>query len=99
MQLLREAGAKEVHMRIAAPPITHPCFYGVDTNTYDELISARHTIEEVRQMIDADTLAFISMNGILQATNRSKLCMSCFSGKYPTYIYQDVKDANKDGKF
>ncbi len=99
VQLLREAGAKEVHMRIASPPITHPCFYGVDTNTYDELISAKHTVEEVRQIINADTLAFISMKGVLQATNRSKLCMSCFSGKYPTYIYQDVKDANKDGKF
>jgi len=99
IQLLREAGAKEVHMRIAAPPITHPCFYGVDTSTYDELISARHTVDEVRQLIDADSLAFISIDGILKACNRTKMCVSCFSGKYPTYIYQDVSNANKDGKF
>lgn len=99
IQLLRDAGAKEVHMRVAAPPITHPCFYGVDTSTYEELISAKHTTEEVRQIIDADSLAFISIEGILQACNRHKMCTSCFTGKYPTYIYQDVKDANKDGKF
>ncbi len=99
IQLLKEAGAKEVHMRIAAPPITNPCFYGVDTSTYDELISAKNTVEEVRDIIQADSLAFISKEGILKACNRSKMCLSCFSGKYPTYIYQDVNEANKDGKF
>lgn len=99
IQLLREAGAKEVHMRIAAPPITNPCFYGVDTSTYDELISATKTIEEVRQIIQADTLAFISPEGVLKACKREKMCLSCFTGKYPTYIYQDVEEANKDGKF
>ncbi len=99
VQLLREAGASEVHMRIASPPITHPCFYGVDTSTYDELISATKTVEEVKGMIQADSLAFLSPEGILKACNREKMCLSCFTGKYPTYIYQDVKDANKDGKF
>jgi amidophosphoribosyltransferase len=99
IKMLRDAGAKEVHMRIAAPPITNPCFYGVDTSTYEELISARHTVEEVRQLIDADTLQFLSVEGVLKACNRKKMCLSCFTGKYPTYIYQDVKDANKDGKF
>lgn len=99
IQLLREAGAKEVHMRIAAPPITNPCFYGVDTSTYDELISATKTVEEVRQIIQADTLAFISPEGVLKACKREKMCLSCFTGKYPTYIYQDVEEANKDGKF
>ncbi|MBN2605328.1 MAG: amidophosphoribosyltransferase [Bacilli bacterium] len=99
IELIREAGAKEVHMRIAAPPITHPCFYGVDTSTYEELICARHSIEEVKNMINADSLAFISQEGLLNAIGRNKLCLSCFSGKYPTYIYQDIKEANKDGKF
>lgn len=99
IQLLRDAGAKEVHMRIAAPPIIAPCFYGVDTSTYDELISARKTVDEVRQYINADSLAFISVDGILKATERTKLCVSCFTGKYPTYIYQDIEQANKDGKF
>jgi amidophosphoribosyltransferase len=99
IQLLREAGAKEVHMRIAAPPIIAPCFYGVDTSTYDELISARKSVEEVKKYINADSLAFLSVDGVLKATNRNKLCTSCFSGKYPTYIYQDIEEANKDGKF
>ncbi len=97
--LLREAGAKEVHMRVAAPPITHPCFYGVDTSTYNELISSTKSMEEVREIIQADSLAYISLEGILKACKRKKMCMSCFTGKYPTYIYQDVKEANKDGKF
>jgi len=99
IQLLKEAGAKEVHMRIASPPITSPCFYGVDTSTYDELISARNSVEEVRELIHADSLAFISTEGILKACKREKLCVSCFTGKYPTYIYQDLQEANKDGKF
>jgi amidophosphoribosyltransferase len=99
IEMLRHAGATEVHMRIAAPPITHPCFYGVDINTYDELISAHHDIEEVRRIIDADSLVFLDVEDVLKATRRSKLCLSCFTGRYPTYLYQDVKDANKDGKF
>lgn len=99
VELLRNAGALEVHMRIASPPITHPCFYGVDTSTHDELISAHHSVEEVRQIINADSLAFLSEKGILEATKRTKMCMSCFNGKYPTYTYRDVKEANKDGKF
>ena len=97
--LLKEAGAKEVHMRIAAPPITNPCFYGVDTSTYEELISATKSVKEVQELIKADSLAFISPEGILKACKRTKMCLSCFTGKYPTYIYQDIKEANKDGKF
>ena len=99
IKLLRDAGALEVHMRIAAPPITHPCIYGVDTSTYEELLAAKHTVEEIREIINADSLAFLSEKGILKACNRNKMCMSCFSGKYPTYIYHAIKDANKDGKF
>jgi amidophosphoribosyltransferase len=99
IQLLKDAGAKEIHMRVAAPAITHPCFYGVDTSTVDELISARHTVEEVRLKIQADSLAFLSTEGVLQASKRSKMCLSCFTGKYPTYTYGDIKDANKNDKF
>ncbi len=99
IKLLREAGALEVHVRIAAPPITHPCVYGVDTSTYEELIGARHTVDEIKEIIQADSLAFISEAGILKACNRKKMCLSCFNGKYPTYLYHSIKDANKDGKF
>jgi amidophosphoribosyltransferase len=99
INMLREAGATEVHMRIAAPPITNPCFYGVDTSTYDELISAKNSVLEVCNYIGADSLAFLSIEGVLKSSSRNQMCLSCFSGKYPTYIYQNIKDANKDGKF
>ena len=99
IDLIKAAGAKEVHMRIASPQITHPCFYGVDTSTYDELICSKHSVEEVRDIIHANSLAFISIDGIYKACNRTKMCVSCFSGKYPTHIYRELDEANKDGKF
>lgn len=97
--LLRDAGALEVHMRIASPMITHPCVYGVDTSTYAELLGAKHSVEEIREIIGADSLAYLSEEGIVKACSRKKMCLSCFNGKYPTYLYHAVKDANKDGKF
>lgn len=99
IQLLKEAGAKEIHMRVASPAITHPCFYGVDTSTYDELISAHHSVEEVCKIIGADSLAFLSVDGVLKASNRRKCCLSCFTGKYATYTYQEIHEANKNDKF
>lgn len=99
VQMLRDMGAKEVHMRIACPPMTHPCFYGVDTNTYDELISACHDDEEVRQIIGCDTLAFISSDGLKKAIGISDMCMACFNGHYPTELFDSIKDANKETKF
>lgn len=98
IQLLREAGAKEVHMRIASPQIISPCFYGVDMSTYDELISAHHTIEEVREIINADSLAFLSREALFEVSKRAQLCTSCFTGKYPTELYSSVYEANKDKK-
>jgi len=99
VELLREAGAKEVHFRIASPEISHPCFYGVDISTYDELISAHNDKEGIRNYIGADSLEYLSLEGLKKAIGRKKMCTSCFTGKYPTYIYQHIKDANKDGKF
>ncbi len=99
IKLLREAGAKEVHMRIASPPITHPCVYGVDTSTYEELLAAKHSVEEIGEIIGADSLAYLSEAGILKACGRKKMCLSCFNGNYPTYLYHAIKDANKDEKF
>ena len=98
VRLLREAGATEVHVRIASPPITHPCFYGVDTSTRDELISARKEVDGVREEICADSLAFLSPGALLRAGNRKDLCMACFTGHYPTALYQSVDEANKDVK-
>ena len=96
--MLKEAGATEVHVRIATPPMTNPCFYGVDTSTYDELISARKNVEGVREEIGADSLSFLSPEALLKAGNRKELCMACFTGHYPTALYQPLDEANKDGK-
>ncbi|MBS6100923.1 MAG: amidophosphoribosyltransferase, partial [Alistipes sp.] len=93
------AGATEVHVRIASPPITHPCFYGVDTSTYDELLCARKSPEEVCRLVGADSLHFLSREALLKAGGRDELCMACFTGRYPTALYSPVEAANKDGKF
>ncbi|WP_418992714.1 amidophosphoribosyltransferase [Alistipes sp.] len=97
--MLKEAGATEVHVRIASPPMTDPCFYGVDTSTYDELISARKSVEGVREEIGADSLAFLSEGALYRAGNRRELCTACFTGRYPTALYTAKEEANKDGKF
>ena len=99
IKMLKEAGATEVHVRIASPPLIRPCFYGVDISTYDELISAKKNVEEVREAIGADSLAFLSEGALLEAGNRKELCLACFNGNYPTYLYQSFEEANKDGKF
>ncbi len=99
VKMLREAGAREVHLRIASPPITRPCFYGVDISTYDELICAHKSLEEVRNILNVDSLAFLSEKALFEAGHRSELCLACFNGNYPTYLYQSIEDANKDGKF
>ena len=96
--MLRQAGATEVHVRIASPAMTNPCFYGVDTSTYDELISARKNCAEVCAEIGADSLSFLSPESVLKAGNRRELCMACFTGHYPTALYSRVEEANKDGK-
>ncbi len=97
--LLKEVGATEVHVRIASPQITNPCFYGVDISTYEELISAHKSIEEVREYIGATSLDFLSTKALYEAAKRSELCLACFTGHYPTELYQTKEEANKDGKF
>ena len=96
--MLKEAGALEVHVRIASPAMISPCFYGVDTSTYDELISARMGVEGVREAIGADTLAFLSPEALYKAGGREELCTACFTARYPTALYTTVQNANKDGK-
>ncbi len=99
IKILKEAGAKNVHVRIAAPAITHPCLYGVDTSTFDELISSRLSVDKLKDAIGADSLHFITIDGMKKAFNRDSLCLACFNGKYPTNTYQALEDANKEGKF
>jgi amidophosphoribosyltransferase len=91
VRMMREAGAKEVHFRIASPPITHPDYYGIDTPERDKLLAATHTVEEMRQIVGADSLAFLSVDGIYRAMGethrdpvRPQFTDHCFTGEYPT---------------
>ena len=89
---LREAGATEVHMRISSPPVTHPCFYGIDTDTQDQLIAARLTLEEIEQQLKVDSLAYLSKQGMVDAAKAESghFCTACFDGDYPIPMDQDV---------
>ncbi len=83
VQILRRAGAKEVHFRVSSPPVKFPCHLGIDTPSKNELISSTHELEEIRKEIGADTLAFISLSGMKKALGESGFCEGCFSGTYP----------------
>jgi amidophosphoribosyltransferase len=84
VKLLREAGAEEVHVRITCPPITDPCFMGVDMGAHDDLIAHKRTVEEIREFIKADSLHYLSLDGMMRAVGRkSGYCQACFTGKYP----------------
>lgn len=91
IHLLREAGAKEVHMCVSAPPITYPCYYGIDTSVRKELIASSHSVEEIRRFIGADSLTYLDLEGLAKAVApKDQLCMACFNGKYPIGVPQEV---------
>ncbi|MDF9867361.1 amidophosphoribosyltransferase [Bacilli bacterium PM5-3] len=110
VQLLKEAGAKEVHVRIASPAIKYPCYYGVDISTYEELISNRLNVEELAEFIKADSLAFLSLEGLENALlttkygkeckcdQETRYCTACFNGNYVTSLYESVECFNIDKK-
>jgi amidophosphoribosyltransferase len=89
--MLRQAGALEVHMRIAAPPTTNSCFYGIDTPTREELLASHQSVEEIREYITADSLGYLSWDGLysFNGNSREGFCDACFTGKYPVEIPQD----------
>lgn len=89
IRALRAAGATEVHLRISSPPYISPCYYGIDTPTADELVAAQYSIEEIRQMIGADSLGFLSLEGLLRAVPGGGNCLACLTGKYPLEVYQE----------
>jgi amidophosphoribosyltransferase len=104
VQMMREAGASEVHMRIASPPTRHSCFYGVDTPEREKLLAAQHDVEGMREWIQADSLAFISIEGLYRAVGedqrndiRPQYCDACFTGDYPTRLtdHDDSKDMDQ----
>lgn len=91
VQMIRSAGAREVHLRLASPPITGPCHYGIDTPTREELIASTHSIEEIRQFLGVDSLGYLSLEGMLRAAgSASGFCHACFSGHYPTPVPEDL---------
>ena len=105
VNMVREAGAKEVHMRIASPPTTHSCFYGVDTPTRDQLLAAKHTVLQMAELIGVDSLAFISLNGMYRAVasinrnnNAPQFCDACFSGDYPIALTDAENQSGKKQK-
>jgi amidophosphoribosyltransferase len=95
VQMIRAAGAREVHLRLASPPITGPCHYGIDTPDRDELIASSHSVEEIRQFLGVDSLGYLSLDGMLAAAGQRPdepphFCHACFSGQYPTPVAEDL---------
>ncbi|QPS71915.1 amidophosphoribosyltransferase [Lactococcus garvieae] len=87
VRLLKDAGAAEVHVVIASPPLAYPCFYGIDIQKREELIAANHSVDEICQIIEADSLTFLSQAGLVEAIGHDNLCLSYFDGVYPTPLY------------
>jgi len=90
MRALRNAGAKEIHLRVSCPPIRHPCFYGIDFPTSKELIAHERTVEQIREFLEVDSLAYLSMEGMLSCMKDTPAayCTACWSGKYKIPIDQ-----------
>lgn len=98
IQILRKAGAKEVHLRVSSPPVKFPCYFGIDTPRRAELISSDHDVEAIREEIGADSLAFLSMNGMLEALRSCNpeqygYCKGCFTGEYPVAVPGEIRSA------
>ena len=92
VRLVREAGAREIHFRISCPPTVSPCYYGVDTPTKKELIASNHTVEEIREYVGADTLGYLSLEGLRDAVGSDKenYCLACYTASYPTAIQEPL---------
>jgi amidophosphoribosyltransferase len=88
VQMLREAGAREVHMRITSPPIRWPCFYGIDMSTREELVASTQTVEEIGEFIGADSLSYLHLSELVEATGApaDAFCRACFDGEYPVEV-------------
>ena len=94
VRMLREAGAREIHVRISSPPVKWPCFYGIDFATRAELVASGLEVEEIRRSIGADSLGYVSLEGLIESTqvDENKLCGACFTGQYPIRIPADMSD-------
>jgi len=101
VKMLRDAGAKEVHLRISSPPILHSCFYGIDTPTKEELIAHTHNLKETRQYLAADSLAYLSLEKMMEVleNGKKKFCSACFDGNYPVPVTDKKTDTSQMGLF
>jgi amidophosphoribosyltransferase len=102
VRMVRESGAKEVHMRVSCPPTISPCYYGVDTPSKNQLIAANKSVDEIREYIGADSLAYLSLEGLRKAAGDGEehsYCTACYTGKYPTNIVgvEDIAPAMAAG--
>ena len=99
VRMLRDNGAREVHMRVSAPPILCPCFYGIDTATRSELIAANLSVEGIRKYIEADSLGYLSLKSLVKATNvpQDRLCLACLNGEYPVKIPERMQSLKLAG--
>lgn len=93
VEMLKDAGAKEIHMRVSSPPISCPCFYGIDTAVRSELIASRLSVPEIRDFLGADSLHYLSMDNLVKACRSEKdmYCTACFDGNYPMDVPEDIK--------
>lgn len=99
VRMIRKAGAAEIHMRIGSPPITHSCFYGIDTPKRQDLMAAQMNVESIREFLGCDSLAFLSLSGLQKALGDSggtKHCFACFSGRYPEQIFSTIPEQPTD---
>ena len=91
VRLLREAGAREIHMRISSPPFLHPCYYGTDIDSEDHLIACHHTVDEIRELIGADSLGYLPVSALGTLADCGGYCSACFDGRYPTAVPTDTR--------
>jgi amidophosphoribosyltransferase len=100
IKILRDAGAKEVHIRLSSPPFRHACFFGTDINNSDFLIANKKTLEEIREEIDADSLGYLSIENVEKVAEGadSGFCSGCFSGRYPMEVPRELPKDKFDAK-
>ncbi|MEM4945068.1 MAG: amidophosphoribosyltransferase [Archaeoglobaceae archaeon] len=95
MEMIKKAGAKEIHLRIGSPPIIAPCYFGIDMKTREELIASSHTVEEIREIVGADSLHYLSLEGLLKALRKlggEEFCIACLTGRYPVPVPGELSE-------
>ncbi len=95
VKMVKRAGAKEVHFRVGSPPIIAPCYFGIDMSTREELIAYGRSVEEIGRILSVDSLAYLSLKGLIRAVERNDLCLACLTGVYPVYVPGEICDNSK----